>query len=134
LYAGKLDLAIDSLGKSLAAQNDPSAEGDELCHLASALIEKGDLINAARKLELGLELIEKNNGSRIWLTYGLMTRATLLGNDQNILGAIEALIQALEIARKGNLKVRQEEIQYMLDHRDFQVLNAVGVRNISRTT
>ena len=129
LYAGKIEEAIPILRKSHQIQTNLASKGDESCHLAAALIENGDLQEAKKLLEEGLNLILNNDGSKIWLTFGLMTKATLLTKQGKILDAKRILDEADLIAQQNNLAVRQEEIEYLMSKisPEIGVLQTVGV-------
>lgn len=128
LYAGNIDQAIVALEKSLALQTTTAAQGDESNHLAAAYFSQGKLSEAKPLLSKGISLIEKNNGSKIWLTFGLMTEASVLSELGQTKLAEDALNKAAAVATENNLYVRQEEITYMLQQPldDIDVLKAVG--------
>lgn len=128
LYGGRTDEAIPRLEESAELQENPAAKGDEYCHLSAALIVKGDFERAEKLLEEGVDLIENNNGSPIWLTFGLMTRATLLSKTQRSEKVRGILNRALEISRQKKLAVREEEINFLAkkDSSEVDVLAAVA--------
>lgn len=128
LYAGRIDQAIPALEKSISVQTNPAAEGDELNHLAAAYFSQGKFSDAKPLLTKGISLVEKNNGSKIWLTFGLMTQASTLSKLGQTQMAETALNKAATIATENKLFVRQEEITFMLQQPldQIDVLEAVG--------
>lgn len=114
LYAGKVNQAIPELQLSKKLQKDLSAQGDEWDHLAMANIALGQIAIAQNFNTQGLSMIQKNNGSKVWLTFGMMTRATILAKLHRGAEAKAELNAALDVATKNNLGVRKEEITYML--------------------
>lgn len=128
LYAGSIDDALPMLDQSHTLQTNPAVKGDELCHKASALLSQGKTDEAAPLITEGISLIEKNNGSKVWQTYCLMTQATFFAKTGGAGDAQRALKEAETIAKEQNLKVRQEEIAYLLSKNvgDIDVLAAVG--------
>ncbi len=128
LYAGKVNKAIKELKHSVKVQDNPAARGDEICHLASAHHYQGNLDKANELVEKGIKLIKENKGSPIWLTYGLMTKASILVHEGREKKAKLVLNEALEIAKDKKLAVREEEINYLLSKEgtDINVLKVVG--------
>ena len=114
LYAGKTADAIPALQASLALQKDKAAQGDENDHLAAAFFAQGNLTKAQTYSATGLNLVQKNNGSKVWLTFGLMTKATILTKQNHLAESQATLKDALKIAEDNKLGVRQEEIKYLL--------------------
>ncbi len=128
LYAGSIDEAIPMLDQSYALQTSPAAKGDERCHKAAALISDGKKEEAGAFIEEGIDLIEKNNGSKVWHTFCLMTQATFHAKSGAAADAKRALTEAQIMAKENNLIVRQEEIEYLFSKEvgDIDVLTAVG--------
>ncbi|HYD35123.1 MAG TPA: hypothetical protein VD999_03595 [Vitreimonas sp.] len=129
LYAGKVEPAITALQHSQKIQTAPAAQGDEMTHLGAAYLAQGKMTEAQPLITQGLALIEKNNGSKIWLTFGLMSKAQLLAQTGQLDEAKKALVQAQTIANENNLVVRREEIEYLLAQppEHINVLQTVGV-------
>ncbi len=128
LYAGKIEEAIPALQASLAIQTAPAAQGDESDHLAAAYLSQGKSAEAKQLFTKGISLIEKNKGSKIWLTFGLMTKATWEAQNKQEANATKTIQQALKIAEENNLAVRKEELMYLatVSAKDISVLEAVG--------
>ena len=128
LYAGKVKEAIGELKNSAEVQENPASKGDEMCHLASAYLYIGELKKASELVDEGISLIKENDGSSIALTYGLMTRASILVHEGKEKAAKIVLNEALEIAKDKKLAVREEEINYLLSKEgaDINVLKVVG--------
>ena len=115
LYAGKVTDAIPLLQQSLSLQKDPAAQGDENDHLAAAHFAQGDVVLAQIYSNKGLKLLQQQNtASKVWVTFGLMMKATVLSQQHHFAESQAALNQALTIAKQNNLAVRQEEITYLL--------------------
>lgn len=128
LYAGKVKEALPALEKSYQLQTDPAAQGDELVHKAAALYSQNRNEEARIAVEEGIKLIENNNGSKVWLSFGLMTKASIMSRLGTIDEAKKLLEQAATIVREHNLIVRKEELEYLLrqDATKIDVLLAVG--------
>lgn len=128
LYAGKVEEAIPALQASLAIQTAPAAQGDESNHLAAAYLSQGKPAEAKQLFTKGISLVEKNKGSKIWLTFGLMTKATWEAQNKQETNATKTIQQALKIAEENNLAVRKEELLHLatLPAKEIDVLETVG--------
>ncbi len=131
LYAGKVNEAIPVLKHSLQLQTTQAGQGDESDHLAASYIAQGKLADAQKLLDFGVNAIAKNNGSKVWQTFGMMAQATLYAKTGKASKAKETLNAAMDIAKQNNLIVRQEELNYLLSLPDSEVnvLEAVGTPN-----
>lgn len=131
LYAGKIDEAVPALKTSLELQTLPAAQGDESNHLAAAYLAQGKSAEAQTLFTKGISLVEKNNGSKIWLTFGLMTKATWQAQNNQSAAATKTIQDALKIVEENNLAVRKEELTYMatLPTEEIDVLKVVGTPN-----
>ncbi len=129
LYAGKYEEAVRALEQSARIQTNQAAQGDEMCHLASAKLIQGDINGATDLVDKGTKLIQDNNGSNIWLTFGYMTLATLLAKKAEFTRTSAILREALVIAEENGLMVGEEEIKYLLTlpPAEVNVLKAVGI-------
>ncbi len=128
LYTGKIDEAIVALKASQDLQTLPAAKGDEKIHLAAAYLTQGKTAEARPLIEEGVRLIEKNNGSPVWLIFGMMTKATLFDQTGQYEQAKQQLKAAHDFTHENNLKVRELEVHY-LQHQEsgkVKVLDAVG--------
>lgn len=133
LYAGFTTDAVAALKDSSERQTNSAAKGDELCHLGAALLELGQIREAKDNIFKGLDLITINNGAPIWLTFGLMAKATVLEVEGNKVEATKTLENAESIAVEKSLKVRLEELSYMKTNNTIDVLTTVsGGLNKSR--
>jgi tetratricopeptide (TPR) repeat protein len=128
LYAGEIEEAAAALQTSLELQTTPAAQGDESNHLAAAYLAQGKQDQARQLFTKGITLVEDNNGSKIWLTFGLMTKATWEAQTNQPEAAKKTLEKALKIAQENKLTIRQEEIEYMINMpvEDMNVLKVVG--------
>lgn len=122
LYSGKVKESIPALKHSAKVQSNLGARGDELCHLATALMVLGKFKESQEYLDKGIHLISENNGSPIWLTFAYMAQASLyaLQNNKKASGFLD---QVFQIAQLENLKVREEEVLFLLD----QPINKINV-------
>lgn len=131
LYAGRIDEAISELERSAKIQENPAAKGDEMCHSASAHLYKGKIEEAKRLVDEGISLIKENDGSPIGLTYGLMTKASILVQEGDEDKTRATLKEALQIAEDESLAVRKEEIEYLLSKKGTDINVLAAVANVS---
>jgi tetratricopeptide (TPR) repeat protein len=113
LYAGKVDLAIPALQKSMNLQTTQGAKGDELCHITAAFTVQRKFDESMNLIDECIALIKTNNGSKVWLTFGLMEKATILAQLNKDEEARTILKEAHQIAKENKLAVRDEEITYI---------------------
>jgi hypothetical protein len=134
LYSWKIDQALPELKTSENIQTVPAAKGDEECHQAAGLMEEGKYSEAQQYVDSGMNLIQSNDGSKIWLAFCYMTQASIYSKQNEPDKATETLQTALTMAKENVLTVREEELTYLtsLDPAKVDVLQAVGAKIVQK--